>query len=44
MNEAYSHPKALEAMVKEYNRKALDTFIRGLDGDIAKFGILVQVH
>lgn len=36
-NSAFSHPEACRAMISMYNKKAIDAFIRGLDGDIGKF-------
>lgn len=36
-NERFSHPEAAKAMIYTYNRKAIDAFIRGLDGDIGRF-------
>lgn len=33
----FSHPEAKKAMIDTYNRKAIDAFIRGLDGDIGRF-------
>lgn len=36
-NAAYSHPDASKAMIGMYNKKAIDAFIRGLDGDLGKF-------
>lgn len=36
-NQNYQHPEASKAMISMYNKKAIDAFIRGLDGDIGKF-------
>lgn len=33
----YQHPEAAKALISHYNHKALDAFIRGLDGDTGKF-------
>lgn len=36
-DSTYSHPEAAKAMITHFNNKALDSFIRGLDGDTGKF-------
>lgn len=36
-DERFSHPEATKAMIYTYNRKAIDAFIRGLDGDVGRF-------
>lgn len=36
-DDKYSHPEAKSAMIDMYNEKAIDAFMRGLDGDIGKF-------
>lgn len=36
-DDRYQHPEALTAMLQAYNYKAIDAFIRGLDGDLGKF-------
>lgn len=36
-NTNYSNPAAAKAMIDHYNEQALDSFIRGLDGDTGKF-------
>ena len=33
----YYHPEDVKAMINMYNKKAIDAFIRGLDGEIGKF-------
>ena len=33
----YSHPEALKAIIDMYSKKAIDAFIRGLDGEVGKF-------
>lgn len=33
----FTHPEASKAMIETFNDKALDAFVRGLDGDIGKF-------
>ena len=33
----YQHPEAMNAMIEHYNEKAIDTFTRGLDGNLGKF-------
>lgn len=33
----YTHPEASAAMIDMYNKKAIDSFVRGLDGDVGKF-------
>lgn len=35
--DEFNHPEAARAMISIYNKKAIDAFIRGLDGDIGKF-------
>lgn len=37
MSNEYKHPEASKAMIGMYNKKAIDAFVRGLDGDIGKF-------
>lgn len=32
-NAKYTHPEAIKALIEIYNEKALDTFMRGLDGE-----------
>lgn len=36
-NQSFRHPEASKALIGMYNKKAIDAFIRGLDGDIGKF-------
>lgn len=36
-DERFAHPEATKAMLYTYNKKAIDAFIRGLDGDIGRF-------
>lgn len=36
-DDRFRHPEASKAMIDTYNRKAVDSFIRGLDGDVYKF-------
>uniref|UniRef100_A0AAG5CS66 Retrotransposon gag domain-containing protein n=2 Tax=Anopheles atroparvus TaxID=41427 RepID=A0AAG5CS66_ANOAO len=36
-DERFTHPEASKAMIETYNKKAIDAFIRGLDGDVYKF-------
>lgn len=33
----YNHPEASKSIIEMYNEKAMDAFIRGLDGDMGKF-------
>lgn len=33
----YMHPEASRAMLENFNDKAIDSFMRGLDGDLGKF-------
>ena len=33
-DDRFSHPEASKALIETYNRKAIDSFIRGLDGDV----------
>lgn len=36
-DKLYAHAEAAKALISHYNSKALDAFIRGLDGDTGKF-------
>lgn len=36
-SEEFAHPEAGKAMISVYNKKAIDAFVRGLDGDVGKF-------
>ena len=36
-DERFAHPEATKAMLYTYNKKAIDAFIRGLDGDLGRF-------
>lgn len=33
-NGKFTHPEAIRAFIDTYNEKALDAFMRGLDGDL----------
>lgn len=36
-DERFTHPEASRALIEMYNKKAIDAFMRGLDGDVYKF-------
>ena len=36
-DDRFTHPEASKALIETYNKKAIDAFIRGLDGDVYKF-------
>lgn len=36
-DERFSHPEASRALIETYNKKAIDAFVRGLDGDVYRF-------
>lgn len=36
-DDRYNHPEASKSLIEMYNEKAIDAFVRGLDGDIGKF-------
>lgn len=36
-DDRFVHPEASKALIETYNKKAIDAFIRGLDGDIYRF-------
>lgn len=36
-DKRFAHPEATKAMIYTYNKKAIDAFIRGLDGDVGRF-------
>lgn len=37
MDDRFIHPEASKALIDTYNKKAVDAFIRGLDGEIYRF-------
>uniref|UniRef100_A0A182ID05 Uncharacterized protein n=1 Tax=Anopheles arabiensis TaxID=7173 RepID=A0A182ID05_ANOAR len=36
-DDRFNHPEASKALIGTYNKKAMDAFIRGLDGEVYKF-------
>lgn len=36
-DDRFTHPEASKALIETYNKKAIDAFVRGLDGDIYRF-------